>query len=399
MHVAKGLYRIPLMFFALAACFGLLLRWHVVHPLDWVHYPYMLHAHSHLMFLGWVTNALVIFGIEAYVADTKARWYRRVFYWLQALLVGMAVSFPLQGYGVASIVLSTLHTGLIVVLSIRFFRDTKSSASTASLWYMRIALVYFLVSAVGPIAIGGTSATGLGQTKWYYLSVYYYLHFQYNGFFTFGGIAVLLHLLEKRGILFNIVEARRAGRYLAIACVPAYLLSTLWTDPGIVFNAIGFFAAVLQIISLWLLVKCLRPATREIASKADRLTIYLLVIGLISYGIKLFAQWLSAFPSVAHLAFANRPYVMAYLHLVLIGTITLPLLVWYHERLLFGRLGRTAVAVFVVGFLSTEVILMLMPSAPYLGPGLGGTMGMAILVASVILVAGVILLLASTRKT
>src|SRR5690606_26458146 len=142
MHVAKGLYRIPLMFFALAACFGLLLRWHVVHPLDWVHYPYMLHAHSHLMFLGWVTNALVVFGIDAYVADTNARWYRRVFYCLQALLVGMSVSFPRQGYGVASIVLSTLHTVLIEVLSIRFFRDTKSSASTASLWYMLIALVY-----------------------------------------------------------------------------------------------------------------------------------------------------------------------------------------------------------------------------------------------------------------
>src|SRR5690606_41959928 len=109
MHVAKGLYRIPLMFFALAACFGLLLRWHVVHPLDWVHYPYMLHAHSHLMFLGWVTNALVIFGIEAYVADTKARWYRRVFFWLRAFRVGMAGSFPLQGHGVAPHVLSTLH--------------------------------------------------------------------------------------------------------------------------------------------------------------------------------------------------------------------------------------------------------------------------------------------------
>src|SRR5690606_1037694 len=97
----------------------------------------------------------------------------------------------------------------------------------ASLWHMRVALIYFLISAVGPFAIGATGAMGLAQSKWYYFSVYYYLHFQYNGFFTFGVLAALLSLLDQKGISYDAAEVRRAGWFLAVACVPAYFLSTL----------------------------------------------------------------------------------------------------------------------------------------------------------------------------
>src|SRR5690606_1189762 len=104
--------------------------------------------------------------------------------------------------------------------------------------------------------------------------------------------------------------------------------------------------------------------------------------------------WISAFPVIAHLAASNRPYVMAYLHLVLIGTISLPLLAWYVEQRFFARISRIALVIFVSGFLLTEIILMLMPSATRLRLG-GGVVPMAILLASVILTVGVILLLVS----
>lgn len=393
MPAVKSLYRVPLFFFALAACFGLLLRWHVVYPLDGITYPYVLHAHSHVMFLGWVTNVLLVFVIDRFVPTSKAKWYRKAFYWAQALLVGMSVSFPFQGYGVASIVLSTLHTALIVVLALRFFRISKTLPGSASLWYLRTALIYFLVSAVGPLAIGATGAMGLAQSQWYYLSVYYYLHFQYNGFFTFGALAVVLNLLDLKGITYDRAEVLRAGRILAAACVPAYFLSTLWADPGLIFNGVGFLAAALQIVSLVLLVRFLRTIVVEVSAKLSRAGVRLLFLAFACYVIKLFAQWISAFPEVAHLAAANRPYVMAYLHLVLIGTITLPLLTWYLERGLFWHLARIALVIVVVGFFFTEVLLTIMPEASRLNLGSGSVLPMAMLVASVILTLGIILLL------
>src|SRR5690606_22063641 len=92
-------------------------------------------------------------------------------------------------------------------------------------------------------------------------------------------------------------------------------------------------------------------------------------------------------------AAANRPYVMAYLHLVLIGTITLPLLTWYLERGLFWHLARIALVIVVVGFFFTEVLLTIMPQASRLSLGSGSVLPMAMLVASVILTLGIILLL------
>jgi uncharacterized membrane protein len=75
----------------------------------------------------------------------------------------------------------------------------------------------------------------------------------------------------------------------------------------------------------------------------------------------------------------------------------LPLLAWYVEQRFFARISRIALVIFVSGFLLTEIILMLMPSATQLRLG-GGVMPMAILLASVILTVGVILLLFSGQK-
>ena len=60
------------------------------------------------------------------------------------------------------------------------------------------------------------------------------------------------------------------------------------------------------------------------------------------------------------------------------------------------RFGTTALAIVVTGFILTEIILMLMPSAPRLGLGSGGAM--AIFVASVVLTLGVLLVLISSWK-
>ncbi|MBA4054858.1 MAG: hypothetical protein C0490_09115, partial [Marivirga sp.] len=56
----QKLFSIPLIFFFIASCIGLMLRWHFVSAISWLKYPYWLHAHSHIMFLGWIFNALML---------------------------------------------------------------------------------------------------------------------------------------------------------------------------------------------------------------------------------------------------------------------------------------------------------------------------------------------------
>src|SRR6187431_1834301 len=139
--------KIPLYFFFIAGCIGLLLRWHFVSPVHGLIYPYWLHAHSHIMFLGWVFNVLYLAYVLEFIPSAKHKRYQTLFIVMQVLLLGMLVSFPIQGYGAVSITISTLHTVSVGIFYAWFFRDTRDNDKIISLKYARMSLIFFLISA------------------------------------------------------------------------------------------------------------------------------------------------------------------------------------------------------------------------------------------------------------
>src|SRR5690606_6051040 len=114
---------------------------------------------------------------------------------------------------------STLHTFLIAGLAIVFLRRTQH-VRTTSMRFARPALLFFGLSTFGPFSLGYLMSQGMSNTVWYNFSIYYYLHFQYNGFFTFGVLALFYQLLDDKGIAYNQTYARRFALWLAFACVP-----------------------------------------------------------------------------------------------------------------------------------------------------------------------------------
>ena len=388
-------FRIPLVFFALSSAIGLLLRWHLVSPMEWFTYPYWLHAHSHIMFLGWVSNALFLIFGHNYVHETWRSRYRPLFLVMQAMLVGMMISFPLQGYGACSIVFSTIHTLCLAVFSFRLFTDLRSGPASVSVWHTKASLIFFLISAVGPFAIAATAMMGLAQTQWYYFAVYYYLHFQYNGFFTFGVLALFFHLLEQGGVPFSREDARLAGWFLAVACVPAYFLSTLWADPGILFNGIGFVAALLQIAFLLFFRRMIRLTGTTLREHLGKVPGRILVLALAALITKIMLQLFSSHEDIALLAGSNRSFVMAYLHLVLLGVISLTLIAWYYYMGMLNKTSRLAIALIIAGFALTEIQLLLMPSWTKLNLSGIADPAVVMLLWSVVLVLGVFLLAAA----
>ena len=356
--------KIPLFFFFIAATVGLLLRWFFISPLENIQYPFLLHTHSHIMFLGWVFNTLYLAYVENHVKSRWASRYRWIFILLQVLVMAMSFSFPLQGYGLFSITFSTLHTLLAVIFIVRFFGDLKQTSANPSIssWFVKISLGFFLLSSVGPFALGFIMANGFGQSNWYYFAVYYYLHFQYNGFFLFGIFGLFFQLLEERQLVIKRHEALRAGYVMAIATLPAYLLSVLWANPGWIFNFVGFFAAGLQIIALILFTQILWRVWKGIKEIFNPFSVFLLRVILISLYIKAVLQLLSAFPQIARLAYEVRSFVIAYLHLVLLGIISLFLLFWYAEKgfLNVNKL-KPAFRLFIFGLTGMEVLLVTSP--------------------------------------
>jgi hypothetical protein len=201
------LFKVPLIFLFIGSILGLFLRWQLISPLENVNYMFVLHAHSHIMFLGWVFNTLFIAFTLNHVLEIKQQSFRALFVVLQLLVVGMLISFPLQGYGFYSILFSTLHTFISIVFIVKFFIQTKHVTSMSA-WYARIALIFFLISTAGPFSLGYLKSAGLSHTNWYNFSIYFYLHFQYNGLFLFGILSLFFDLLERRHVKFSIAKAR-----------------------------------------------------------------------------------------------------------------------------------------------------------------------------------------------
>jgi len=310
------------------------------------------------MFLGWVFNMISLAFIQEHIPGEKQRKYERLIVLIQVLLLGMVISFPLQGYGVYSITLSSLHTLMAGVFSVLFFRDTKSPGFDASRWLARLALFFFLLSSLGPFSLGPLMVNGMGQTKWYYFAVYYYLHFQYNGVFTFSVLSLFFGLLKDREVAINLKVVKRFIYLMTVSCILGYSLSLLWAKPGIIFYVLAFIAATLQFIAFFYFLKIIRSIPRTVINYYSFSTRVLFSVAVLSFVIKLVLQGLSVHPWIAQLSYEVRNYVIAYLHLVLVGMISCFLLGWSIEKKWVREPTRPILAMFLIGFVGMELVMI-----------------------------------------
>jgi hypothetical protein len=83
----------------------------------------------------------------------------------------------------------------------------------------------------------------------------------------------------------------------------------------------------------------------------------LLKVSLLAFGIKLLLQLLSVYPSIALLAYEVRFYVIAYLHLVLIGMISSFLIAYFAEWNGFP-INKLSVYLLLIGFVTSELLMI-----------------------------------------
>lgn len=316
-------------------------------------YKNVLHGHSHFAFGGWVMPVLLALVMKRFPTLRKNIAYR---HWrnLATLVLlsayGMLVSFPLQGYKAMSIAFSTLSVAATVYWTIVTWKAAAKMEQTASIRFLKWGLLYACFSAIGPFATGPLVVLGKGGSPLYFDAIYFYLHFQYNGFFTFVVLALLYRLVEQRGYRGL---GQKAFLFFNAACLPTYALSVLWSEPGVAFHFIGGAGAVLQLAGLFYLL------SDVVATRVARPSL-LLRLSLSAFVLKAVLQVLSAFPFVALLAYHNRNFVIAYLHLVLLGFVSLIVFGLVVKNSRYGRMG---IALFLFSFVTTEVLLVLNASS------------------------------------
>ncbi len=355
--VARLYARSALAWLLLAALMGVWLRWQQWgQPPVQFSFRFLTHAHSHLMFLGWVFNALVAGLTGSFLPESVRRMYGRFWWGLQVCLAGMALSFPVQGYGPVSIAFSTVHMALAAWLVVRILLDAGGGGNAHIA--LRWAVFFLFLSSVGPFALGFVMAKGLQATIWYNLAVYFYLHFQYNGWMVFALLAILL---RKTGL--EDPPVRGSVRLLAAGCLAGFAISTLWTQPPPIVYAVAALGAGLQV---WGSIGLLFAGRRLAWSSFwhNRWAFRLAGLALCAFCLKLILQVLASLPGLGAMVFLNRNWLIAYFHLVFIGVISLLLAAIFMEQTWLPR-SRNGIRwwLLIGGFLGTELILAL-PQAP-----------------------------------
>ena len=364
--MVKKWIRYSFIYLVIVGLLGIFLRMLFFAPIDGVNYRYFLHAHSHVAFLGWVFNALFSGLIFAYLPN-RSQQYRLLFWLLQIAVVGMLITFPIQGYAAASITFTSLHVFLSWWFAVKFIKDTRQHdlrQHQLSLSFIKWSLFFMVFSSIGPFALGAIMAKGLSETSMANLAIYFYLHFQYDGWFTFAVFGLFFWIVEKHNLQIPSHYTMRFLILLATACIPAYSLSTLWTHPPTWIYAVAMLAATLQLFAiayLFFIIKKLRAELRPILTKRTK---QLFIFALLSFAFKVALQFASAFPAIADLAYTVRNFTIGYLHIVFLGFVSIFLIGWFAQSQLIRlnkRILSTALLLFLAGYILSELLIFSQP--------------------------------------
>lgn len=353
-------YKTALLNFLLVGLLGMFMRWIQWAGTDNLNFKFLLHAHSHFAMGGWMFTALFAAILHAYrpFLQHQVKSYTRIFLVCQIGCFGMLLSFPFIGYAPLSILLSEMYVLATYWFVYRIWKDVP--AGSFSVKWLRMSLVFLVVSSLGPYTVGPMMVNHLAGSVWYYDAIYFYLHFQYNGWFTFAAFALLFRYVEEQNISLDVLNAQRGYWLMTMACFVTFFLSVLWSNPGWWFNAVGAVGAVLQLLGVFYLSRLLNLQLLYRLCSFP-LVKTLLVFSAIAFIIKVVLQAAGAFSGVALAAYHYRDFIIAYLHCVLLGFLSTFLMAYFLQAgmLTVTKITKAAVFLFLFGFVTTELLMVL----------------------------------------
>jgi hypothetical protein len=394
----KNHSRVALIYFLLAALFGVVLRAFYTIEIP-INYRFIVHGHSHIALLGWVYVALTTLIYKTCI-DKAALYhkYRYIFWFTQSTIIGMLVTFPFMGYKVFSIVFSTLF--LFASYGFTWFvlkHSKKELKGSNSFKCIKMALGYMVLSSIGPWALGAIMSTLGTESIWYRMAIYFYLHFQYNGWMVLALIGLLFYLLEQNNIQLSKSVFNRFFWSFNLGVLFTFSLSTLWTKPSILFNVIGGLGSVIQIIAIVVLAKYIISKKAVLKQLFSNFQFKLLMTVSVLLLIKMTLQLITSIPFFANLAATYVDFTIGYLHWTFLGVVTLSLflLLAFYKLIHIPRAGYI---VYITGFIVTEILIFYKGLAALLSLQINDGYFLALTLGSLLIPLSIILILFANLK-
>ena len=345
----------------IVASLGVLMRYKIGFEFPYFNQKNILHSHSHFAFAGWITHTLMtlmVYYLQDKIGVLDTNKYKKIIIANLICSYGMLVFFIIQGYGMFSIFFSTASILVSYAFGYYYLKDLKKiDTDLAAINWFRAAVIFNIISSFGTFYLAYMMASKNVIQDLYLSSIYYFLHFQYNGWFFFGCIGLLfgfLNLKKSDHSFFKI-----SFKLFAFACIPAYFLSILWLKVPVWIYIITAFAATIQVFAWFKLLFILIKTQKEFINNFAPLLRYILCFVALALSIKFILQLGSTIPVLSQMAFGFRPIVIAYLHLVLLAVISLFLLFYIYAKhfIILNSKIKIGLIIFSLGVFFNELVL------------------------------------------
>ncbi|AKA35438.1 hypothetical protein [Flagellimonas lutaonensis] len=211
-----------------------------------------------------------------------------------------------------------------------------------------------VISSIGPWALGGIMNTLGAESVWYRMAIYFYLHFQYNGWMILALTALAFLMLERHKINLSKAQFKKFFLCLNMGIVLSFFLSTLWVEPPLFFYFLGGMGAILQLFAFGYLILLASPqiSTKGLSTLQRKLLKWSVVL-LIT---KILLQLLTSLPYFAKVAASYLDLTIGYLHLTFLGVVSIGLFLFLDY---FGllKLPRNVIGLYLTGFVGTETLI------------------------------------------
>lgn len=347
----------------IVAALGVLMRYKIGFEFPYFDQKKVQHSHSHFAFAGWITHTLMVlmvYFLQTKIIDFKGNKYKNVIIANLFFSYGMLVFFILQGYGLLSILFSTSSIFASYYFCYLFFKDLKllETDSIVKKWF-RAALWFNILSSAGTFFLAFMMATKHVVQDLYLSSIYFYLHFQYNGWFFFASMGLFYGILKLKKSEHSFYNT--AYKLFAISCIPAYLLSVLWLQLPAWLYLVAIIIGFVQIFTWFKLAGILIQKRKISFEKLGATLKYILLFVGLALSIKILLQVAITIPEVGVWAYGFRPIVIAYLHLVLLAIFSLFLLFYIYSQGLYelSKGLKFGLIIFLAGVLFNEFLLLI----------------------------------------
>ncbi|NSL50938.1 hypothetical protein [Calidifontibacillus erzurumensis] len=349
-------------FFTLVALSGVWMRLQFLHPVPFLPYTNILHGHSHLAILGWAFLGAFFLFLTYYWRTLKQKKQGIIlFFLLMIVSVLMFISFLYQGYGLFSIIFSTTHIFLEYWTSLFIYQQIKIEGNElkSEKLFIFSSLFFLVLSSLGPFALGYISAIGQKESYWFDMAMYFYLHFQYNGWLTLFLIGMFILICKKQSIRLEDRLLEIGFWIYVLSLFPGYFLSVLWVDLGNLMIFLAILGSIGQWIGVIFILLAFLKSWKDISSQYATLISVILALTFLFLFIKSTTELGLIIPDLSILIYETRSIVIGYLHLTLLGFVSIFILAqnFMLKILPVKRLSIKGMILLIIGFLLNELLL------------------------------------------